>query len=78
IQQGSEDQLNNSQYAQPAILTASVSIYRLWRIMNGRFPSYMLGHSLGEYSALVCSNSIKFSDAVKIVFLRGKLMQQEM
>ncbi|MBZ2279912.1 acyltransferase domain-containing protein, partial [Buchnera aphidicola] len=56
-------------------LTSSVSIYRLWRKMDGRLPSYMLGHSLGEYSALVCANAIKFCDAIKIVFLRGQLMQ---
>ncbi|QCI17744.1 ACP S-malonyltransferase [Buchnera aphidicola (Acyrthosiphon lactucae)] len=76
IQEGPEFKLNQSKYTQVAILTASVSIYRFWNNKNGRSPSFMLGHSLGEYSALVCSNSIKFSDALKIVFLRGQLMEE--
>ncbi|QIQ41935.1 MAG: ACP S-malonyltransferase [Buchnera aphidicola (Microlophium carnosum)] len=76
IQNGPKFKLNQSKYAQVAILTASVSIYRLWNNKNGISPSFMLGHSLGEYSALVCANSIKFSDALKIVFLRGQLMEE--
>ncbi|CAL4326409.1 ACP S-malonyltransferase [Buchnera aphidicola] len=76
IEEGPHKKLNQSKYAQVAILTSSVSIYRLWHNKNGRPPSLMSGHSLGEYSALVCSDSIKFSDALKIVFLRGILMQK--
>ncbi len=75
-QEGPITKLNQSKYTQAAVLTSSVSIYRFWSNQNGRSPSLMSGHSLGEYSALVCSNAIKFSDAVKIVFLRGKLMQK--
>ncbi|WP_284443035.1 ACP S-malonyltransferase [Buchnera aphidicola] len=76
IQEGPKIKLNQSQYTQAAILTASVSIYRFWNEKNGRSPSFMLGHSLGEYSALVCSGAIEFSDALKIVFLRGQLMEE--
>ncbi|QCI21070.1 acyltransferase domain-containing protein [Buchnera aphidicola (Hyperomyzus lactucae)] len=76
VQEGPGIKLNKSHYTQVAILTASVSIYRFWNDKSGRIPSLMSGHSLGEYSALVCSNSIKFSDALKIVFFRGKLMEE--
>ncbi|QCI22209.1 ACP S-malonyltransferase [Buchnera aphidicola] len=75
VKEGPKIKLNQNKYTQVIILTASVSIYRLWKKKNGRLPSLMSGHSLGEYSALVCSGSIKFSDALKIVFLRGKLME---
>ncbi|ADP67324.1 ACP S-malonyltransferase [Buchnera aphidicola] len=76
IQEGPLLKLNQSKYAQVAILTSSVSIYRLWNNKNGKNPSFMSGHSLGEYSALVCSDAIQFSDALKIVFLRGQLMEK--
>ncbi|QCI20485.1 ACP S-malonyltransferase [Buchnera aphidicola (Brachycaudus cardui)] len=75
IQEGPQIKLNQSQYAQVAILTSSVSIYRLWNIKYGKPPLLMSGHSLGEYSALVCSNAMQFSDALKIVFQRGLIMQ---
>lgn len=75
IEKGPSIKLNYSKYTQPAILTSSVSIYRLWKKMHGKNPSLMAGHSLGEYSALVCSHSMKFSDALKIVSLRGELME---
>lgn len=76
IQEGSIFKLNQSQYTQVAILTASFALYRLWNHKKGISPSFMSGHSLGEYSALVCSDSIEFLDALKIVFLRGKIMQK--
>lgn len=76
IQEGPKKKLAISKYTQPAILTSSVAIYRYWSKLCIKSPKYMSGHSLGEYSALVCANSIKFSDALKIVFLRGKLMQK--
>ncbi|AHG61515.1 Fabd [Buchnera aphidicola str. G002 (Myzus persicae)] len=76
IKEGPKIKLNESSYSQVAILTSSVSIYRFWKNQNGKSPSLISGHSLGEYSALVCSNAIKFSDALKIVFLRGKIMQK--
>ncbi|WP_187308543.1 ACP S-malonyltransferase [Buchnera aphidicola] len=76
IKEGPEQQLKKSQYTQVAILTASYAIYRFWKYQKGISPLFMSGHSLGEYSALVCSSSIKFLDALNIVFLRGKLMQK--
>ncbi|XOT90108.1 MAG: ACP S-malonyltransferase [Buchnera aphidicola (Diuraphis noxia)] len=76
IKKGPDLKINQNKYTQVVILTASVAIYRLWKTQNGRLPSLMSGHSLGEYSALVCASSIKFSDALKIVFLRGKLMEK--
>ncbi|QCI25556.1 [acyl-carrier-protein] S-malonyltransferase [Buchnera aphidicola (Sitobion avenae)] len=76
IQEGPKFKLNESKYTQVAILTASVSIYRFWNYKHGKAPTFMSGHSLGEYSALVCSDSIKFSDALNFVFLRGQLMEE--
>lgn len=76
IQEGPSLILNQSQYTQVVILTASLAIYRFWNDKKGISPLLMSGHSLGEYSALVCSNAIKFSDALNIVFIRGKLMQK--
>lgn len=76
IQEGPKEKLNYSKYTQPAILTASIAIYRFWVERNGKIPSFMAGHSLGEYSALVCSNAMQFSDAIKIVSLRGKWMEK--
>ncbi|CAL4321634.1 ACP S-malonyltransferase [Buchnera aphidicola] len=63
-----------NKYIQPFILTASVSIYRLWKQLGGINPIIAAGHSLGEYSALVCSNAIKFSDAIQLVKKREILM----
>lgn len=76
IREGPLDKINHSKYTQPTILTASVAIYEFWRKCNGINPSFMSGHSLGEYSALVCSKALKFTDALKIVSLRGKYMQK--
>ncbi|MXP56307.1 ACP S-malonyltransferase [Pantoea sp. Mhis] len=75
-QQGPPEILNKTLYTQPALLTASVAIYRIWQNKNGGLPLLMAGHSLGEYSALVCSGVLKFVDAIKLVALRGKLMQE--
>lgn len=74
--QGSEEQLNQTDKTQPAILTASIALWRLWLDMEGPRPAFVAGHSLGEYSALVAAGSLPFADAVKLVELRGKLMQQ--
>jgi [acyl-carrier-protein] S-malonyltransferase len=60
---------------QPLILTASVALYRLWLQRGGRVPSVVAGHSLGEFSALVAAGVLTFSDAVRIVRLRGQAMQ---
>ncbi|MCQ4317512.1 [acyl-carrier-protein] S-malonyltransferase [Stutzerimonas zhaodongensis] len=75
-QQGPEEQLNQTDKTQPAILAASIALWRLWLAEGGANPEFVAGHSLGEYSALVAAGSLPFSDAVKLVELRGQLMQQ--
>ena len=57
-------------------MTASVALYRLWLSRDGTPPDFLAGHSLGEYSALVCSGALAFADAVKLVEARGKFMQE--
>ncbi|WP_373100948.1 MULTISPECIES: ACP S-malonyltransferase [Pasteurellaceae] len=77
VQQGPAEALNKTWQTQPALLTASVAIFRVWQEKYPQFtPALMAGHSLGEYSALVCAGALDFQDAVKLVELRGKLMQQ--
>lgn len=73
VQNDSEGRLNQTEVTQPALLTASVAVFRC--IQNKLKPRYLAGHSLGEYSALVCAGSLDFGDAVKLVELRGKAMQ---
>ncbi len=75
-QQGPEERLNETDKTQPAILTASIALWRLWLAEGGVRPAFIAGHSLGEYSALVAADAIEFRDAVKLVELRGQLMQQ--
>ncbi|CAL1329268.1 ACP S-malonyltransferase [Candidatus Providencia siddallii] len=77
IQHGTKEELNKTHKTQPALVAASTSIFRIWKKNNFKNPVFMAGHSLGEYSALVCANVIKFKDAIKLVDLRGKLMQSE-
>ena len=76
VQQGPEEQLNQTDKTQPAILTASIALWRLWEARGGVRPSYVAGHSLGEYSALVAAGALAFTDAVKLVERRGQLMQE--
>lgn len=76
IQQGAQEDINLTQRTQPILLTCSVAIWRLWNEKLGATPSQMAGHSLGEWSALVCANVIDFSDGLRIVEARGKYMQQ--
>ncbi|QNQ19953.1 ACP S-malonyltransferase [Kosakonia sp. SMBL-WEM22] len=75
VQQGPAEELNKTWQTQPALLTASVALWRVWRQQGGKAPALMAGHSLGEYSALVCAGVIAFADAVRLVELRGKFMQ---
>ncbi len=75
-QQGPTEQLNQTQHTQPALLAASVGLWRLWRKEGGQLPLFMAGHSLGEYSALVCSASMAFPTAIQLVAERGRLMQE--
>ncbi|MBD1226269.1 ACP S-malonyltransferase [Xenorhabdus griffiniae] len=76
VQQGPIEELNKTWKTQPALLAASVAIWRVWQEKGGKVPSIMAGHSLGEYSALVCAGVIDFQQAIKLVELRGKLMQE--
>lgn len=76
VQEGSATELNKTWQTQPALLTASVAIWRVWEQQRGTLPSMMAGHSLGEYSALVCADVLNFEQAVRLVELRGKWMQQ--
>ncbi|OCG56063.1 ACP S-malonyltransferase [Gilliamella sp. Fer4-1] len=75
VQEGPVEELNKTWQTQPALLAASVAIFRVWQSVSGAQPAFMAGHSLGEYSALVCAGVIDFKDAIKLVELRGKLMQ---
>src|SRR5690606_36158657 len=68
--------LDQTHITQPALLTASVAIWRLWFEHGGALPELLAGHSLGEYSALVCADSISLADAVQIVHKRGRYMQE--
>lgn len=76
VSQGPTEELNKTWQTQPALLAASVAIYRVWQQQGGQQPALMAGHSLGEYSALVCAGVLNFADAIKLVELRGKLMQE--
>lgn len=75
-QQGPSEELNQTAVTQPALLTASVALWRLWCEKSTDRPVKLAGHSLGEYSALVCAGSLAFQDAVKLVEKRGQLMQK--
>jgi len=76
VQQGPAEELNKTWQTQPALLAASVAIWRVWQQQNGAKPALMAGHSLGEYSALVCAGVLDFQQAISLVELRGKLMQE--
>ena len=67
--------LDQTEFTQPVLLTASIALWRVWLELGGVAPKYLAGHSLGEYSALVAAGSLSLGDAVKLVNLRGKLMQ---
>jgi [acyl-carrier-protein] S-malonyltransferase len=74
-QQGPEDQLNSTENTQPALLAASVAVWRVWSKLGGARPARLAGHSLGEYSALVCAGALSLHDAAALVAERGRLMQ---
>ncbi len=76
VQNGPEDRLNLTQCTQPAMLAADVAAWRVWSKHTPVKPSWMAGHSLGEYAALVCSGALVFEDAVRLVAERGRLMQE--
>ena len=72
---GPEEQLTLTEFTQPAILTASVALYRCWRAEHGALPEFVAGHSLGEYSALVAADALALQDAALLVQTRGRAMQ---
>ncbi len=74
VQNGPAEDLSATQNTQPILLTASAAIWDVWQQYTP-LPSYVAGHSLGEYSALACTGSIAFADAVRLVRLRGELME---
>jgi [acyl-carrier-protein] S-malonyltransferase len=74
-QEGPAAVLNQTENTQPALLTASVALWRVWKQQRGVKPTFMAGHSLGEYSALVCADALDFVTAVRLVAERGRLMQ---
>ena len=74
-QQGPEDQLNRTEHTQPALLAASVAVWRVWNKLGGAQAAQLAGHSLGEYSALVCAGALSLHDAAALVAERGRLMQ---
>lgn len=75
-QQGPEQALSATERTQPAMLAAGIAAWRAWQQGGGPEPLVMAGHSLGEYSALVAAGAIEFRDAIRLVRLRGELMQR--
>lgn len=76
VTEGPDEELVRTEITQPAILTASVALWSIWRSRGGPLPTCVAGHSLGEYSALVCAGVVPFPAAVKLVHRRGQLMQE--
>ncbi len=76
VQHGPAEKLNQTDITQPAMLSAGVAVWRIWQAQGGAQPVMMAGHSLGEYTALVCAGALDFTDAVKLVAERGRLMQE--
>lgn len=74
-QNGPEEKLNSTENTQPALLAASVAVWRVWVKQGGVMPAYLSGHSLGEYSALVAAGALSLKDAAALVAERGRLMQ---
>jgi len=72
---GPEEALNKTQNTQPAMLTAGVAVWRVWKQGGGPLPTVLAGHSLGEYTALVCAGALAFSEAVRLVADRARFMQ---
>jgi [acyl-carrier-protein] S-malonyltransferase len=74
VQTASSEELTDTKNTQPALLAASVSLWRVWQGLGARLPDYLVGHSLGEYSALVCGEVLDYEDAIRLVRKRGELM----
>ncbi len=77
VQHGPGEQLNSTEFTQPALLAASIALWKVWQAHgNSVDPLVLAGHSLGEYAALVCAASLDFKDAIRLVAARGRLMQE--
>ncbi|MFY9329029.1 MAG: ACP S-malonyltransferase [Georgfuchsia sp.] len=76
VQDGPAEALNQTVNTQPLMLTAGIAVYRLWQTLGGPQPAMVAGHSLGEYAALVAANVLSLSDAVPLVELRARAMQE--
>jgi [acyl-carrier-protein] S-malonyltransferase len=76
VQQGPQDVLSLTENTQPALLTAGYAVWQIWLQNGGDTPSVMAGHSLGEYTAMVCAGCLEFDDAVTLVRDRGRFMQE--
>ena len=76
IQNGPENELNRTERTQPAMLAAGVAVWRCWRRQGGTAPAVLAGHSLGEYTALVCAGALDFAVATQLVADRGRFMQE--
>ncbi|MDD2658475.1 MAG: ACP S-malonyltransferase [Methylococcales bacterium] len=76
VANGPEDELNQTQNTQPVMLAAGVAVWEIWCKNSAIRPDWMAGHSLGEYTALVCSGAMSFEDGIKLVAMRGRLMQE--
>lgn len=75
INQGPAEKLDQTEYTQPAIVAASIALWRVWQSLGGARPAFMAGHSLGEYSALVAAGALDFADALRVTRVRGQAMQ---
>lgn len=76
VAEGSEEELNQTHNTQPAMLAAGVAVWGVWCKQSNVRPAWMAGHSLGEYTALVCSDAMSFEDGIRLVAARGRLMQE--
>ncbi len=76
VQDGPAERLGETVVTQPAMLTGGVAAYRVWQAAGGALPAQMAGHSLGEYTALVCASAVSFGDAIRVVKRRSELMQE--
>jgi [acyl-carrier-protein] S-malonyltransferase len=75
VTEGPDADLDQTDRTQPAMLAAGVAVWRVWRAQGGERPAVMAGHSLGEYTALVCAEALAFGDAIGLVAERGRCMQ---
>ena len=76
VTSGPDVALNQTERTQPAMLAAGIAVWRVWQSLTNIHPDYLAGHSLGEYTALVAAGALSFTDAIKLVEMRGQFMQQ--